>query len=105
MEANLAIVAGSIPGLGPLIRRVFPTMLGTADRSRPSASRYLQSAESNNEYALRTRAVGWKGARNWTEAWSSHENILTRPDEIQRSVRVDLQYGNKTILSNASSVD
>jgi hypothetical protein len=112
MEANLAIITGCVPSLGPLVRRIAPGILGSTGNypSHPTPSGYVQQNGEGKEgkdsqVALETFSAGtpgWKGSRSQVEveAWSSDENILPPgPEQIRRAVNVDVTF------SDASSLD
>lgn len=90
VEVNLAIATACVPPLGPLVRRFAPNLLGSSSRSRPG---YRQTDEGKSGgYELSEKVTGWKGSVNRVEAWSSNEQILSGPEEIQRAVNVEVTY-------------
>ncbi|KAG4424558.1 hypothetical protein IFR04_002268 [Cadophora malorum] len=100
-EANLAIACGAIPSLGPLMRRIAPTIFNSTNvsRSRPTPSGYLQQSKSGtrDQYELRSynaHTTNWPSSKHKTEAWSSDENILASSsnDGITKQVHVDVAY-------------
>ncbi|OBT65874.1 hypothetical protein VE03_05433 [Pseudogymnoascus sp. 23342-1-I1] len=103
IEANLAIVTGSIPALKPLVTRFVPRFFSDKEYSdRPSGyPRGHRSGPKSDKdhHALDTfgaQVGGWKGSGRRTEAWSSDEHILTRPEEIRRNVEVDITFSEAT---------
>ncbi|KAH7333359.1 hypothetical protein BKA65DRAFT_539013 [Rhexocercosporidium sp. MPI-PUGE-AT-0058] len=106
-EANLAIACGAIPCLGPLMKRIAPTIFKSTNEShlRPTPSGYIQQSKSGgkNQYELRSYNVdttNWPAAKHKTEAWSSDENILgDSGNGITKKVNVDVAY------SEAASMD
>lgn len=109
VEANLAVACGAVLTLGPLMRRMAPTIFGSTDasRSRPTPSGYLQQSSdrtrTREQYDMKSfgaKTTNWKGAKSRTEAWSSDENILPIPSEgITKNVNIELAY------SEAASLD
>ncbi|PVH72780.1 hypothetical protein DL98DRAFT_470047 [Cadophora sp. DSE1049] len=100
-EANLAIACGAIPSLGPLMRRIAPTIFNSTNvsRSRPTPSGYLQQSKSGarEQYELRSynaNTTNWPASKHKTEAWSSDENILVSSsnDGITKQIHVDVAY-------------
>ncbi|KAK0111242.1 hypothetical protein ONS95_001615 [Cadophora gregata] len=107
-EANLAIACGAIPSLGPLMRRIAPTVFGStnASQSRPTPSGYLQQSKTSTreQYKLKSynsNNTNWPSSKHKTEAWSSDENILVSNSNngITKHVHVDVAY------SEAASVE
>ncbi|KAL5352101.1 hypothetical protein ACLOAV_002046 [Pseudogymnoascus australis] len=109
IEANLAIVTGSIPALKPLVTRFVPRFFSSEKEYSDRPSGYPRSGyprghrsggkSDRDHHALDTfgaQVGGWKGSGRRTEAWSSDEQILTRPEEIRRNVEVDITFSEAT---------
>ncbi|OBT47071.1 hypothetical protein VE00_03115 [Pseudogymnoascus sp. WSF 3629] len=106
IEANLAVITGSIPALKPLVTRFVPRFFSSdkdySDRPSgyPRGHRSKSGPKSDKDHhALDTfgaQVGGWKGSGRRTEAWSSDEHILTQPEEIRRNVEVDITYSEAT---------
>ncbi|KFY38587.1 hypothetical protein V495_06476 [Pseudogymnoascus sp. VKM F-4514 (FW-929)] len=104
IEANLAIVTGCIPALKPLVTRLVPRFFSSdkdySDRPTGYPRGHRSGPKSDkDQHALDTFGAhvgGWKGSGRRTEAWSSDEHILTRPEEIRRNVEVDITFSEAT---------
>lgn len=104
IEANLAVVTGSIPALKPLVTRFVPRFFSSEKEYSNQPSGYPRGHRSgpksdDDQHALDTfgaQVGGWKGSGRRTEAWSSDEQILTQPEEIRRNVQVDITYSEAT---------
>ncbi|KFY90469.1 hypothetical protein V500_05168 [Pseudogymnoascus sp. VKM F-4518 (FW-2643)] len=104
IEANLAVVTGSIPALKPLVTRFVPRFFSSEKDYSDRPSGYPRGHRSGpksdkDQHALDTfgaQVGGWKGSGRRTEAWSSDEHILTRPEEIRRNVEVDITFSEAT---------
>jgi len=103
MEANLAVVTGCVLALGPLVRRVSPSILGSgviSSRSKPSGCPQHSGERVYEEYAMTSEGMGWKSSHSRVEdpfLYSSQRGIR------RRGISIDMTHSEASLVDNRSS--